>query len=85
MLLPCDNLEPSLPPLAVQDARDSALYGRVVTEKGGPATWMWIIGPLALYILERLYRFYKSMTRRLQISKVRQHGETKGLSAAFDY
>lgn len=31
---------------------------------------MWIVGPLGLYILERLYRWYMSQTRRLQILKV---------------
>ena len=38
--------------------------------KGGPATWLWIVGPLVLYLLERLYRYYMSKTRRLTILKV---------------
>eukprot|EP00730_Choanoeca_flexa_P005753 TRINITY_DN12014_c0_g1_i5.p1 TRINITY_DN12014_c0_g1~~TRINITY_DN12014_c0_g1_i5.p1 ORF type:complete len:616 (+),score=138.37 TRINITY_DN12014_c0_g1_i5:75-1922(+) len=41
--------------------------------KGGPATWMWVIGPLVLYLLERLYRYYMSKARRLSILKVVKH------------
>lgn len=40
-------------------------------QKGGPATWVWVIGPLILYLLERLYRYYMSKARRLSILKVR--------------
>eukprot|EP00043_Microstomoeca_roanoka_P000772 m.29029 g.29029 ORF g.29029 m.29029 type:complete len:608 (-) comp10495_c2_seq2:133-1956(-) len=45
------------------------------TESGSPATWMWVIGPLALYIFERIYRFMKSQ-RQLSILKVIKHKDS---------
>jgi NADPH oxidase len=41
------------------------------TFKGGQAgSWMWVVGPLSLYLLERLYRLYMSQFRQLKILKV---------------
>lgn len=45
----------------------------IQTQNGGPATWQWLVGPLGLYILERLYRFYNTITRRLRVLKVVKH------------
>ncbi|XP_065056844.1 cytochrome b-245 heavy chain-like [Rhopilema esculentum] len=38
----------------------------------GPQTWKWVVGPLALYLLERCLRFYRS-TQNVEISKVVKH------------
>jgi len=53
-----------------------AQYGEVLLQKGGPMTWMFIVGPLALYLAERFYRFIMSYTRRLQILKVVKHQDS---------
>ncbi|EGD77056.1 NADPH oxidase 1 [Salpingoeca rosetta] len=45
-------------------------------QKGYPATWMWVIGPLVLYVLERIYRYYMCQTRRLSILKVVKHKDS---------
>ncbi|XP_065179152.1 cytochrome b-245 heavy chain-like [Sycon ciliatum] len=39
---------------------------------GGAQTWKWVVGPLALYLLERLIRFYRAQ-QRVVITKVVQH------------
>ena len=41
-----------------------------ILAQGGPASYKWIVGPCALYVFERIYRLYKSLTRKLQILKV---------------
>lgn len=52
---------------------DKALSAEIVA--GGPKTYQWIIGPLVLYLLERLYRYYKSITRKLQVLKIVRHND----------
>ncbi len=39
---------------------------------GRPASWMWVIGPIALYILERTIRFARSC-QKVQLTKVVKH------------
>eukprot|EP00127_Corallochytrium_limacisporum_P000684 Clim_evm3s23 gene=Clim_evmTU3s23 len=39
---------------------------------GEPTAWVWIIGPLGLYVCERILRFYRS-NLRVEIVKVVQH------------
>jgi len=46
-----------------------------VMARGGPKTWQWVIGPLSLYLLERIYRFYKSKTRTMQVERVIFHND----------
>jgi len=43
---------------------------------GGPSTWMWVIGPLVLYLCERFYRFFMSQTRKLQVLSIIKHNDT---------
>ena len=61
------SLSPFLTSFPPQAARDAQLYGQLLTEEGGPKSWYWVIGPLTLYILERLQRWWKSKWRRLQV------------------
>jgi len=46
-----------------------------VMARGGPKTWQWVIGPLMLYLLERIYRFYMSKTRKMQVERVIRHND----------
>eukprot|EP01137_Pigoraptor_chileana_P024879 Opistho-2@93528 len=39
---------------------------------GGPKYWMWVVGPLGLYVLERSVRFWRSQQETI-VSKVIQH------------
>eukprot|EP00039_Didymoeca_costata_P032775 m.39336 g.39336 ORF g.39336 m.39336 type:complete len:694 (-) comp9538_c0_seq2:554-2635(-) len=47
-----------------------------VTPNGFARTWHWVIGPLALYLFERFYRFYMSQTRKLQVLKIVKHNDS---------
>jgi hypothetical protein len=42
---------------------------------GGPKTYQWVIGPLLLYIAERIYRLYKSKTRVMKVLRVIRHND----------
>lgn len=42
-------------------------------QSGSAASWMFVVGPLSLYLLERLYRLYTSQFRRLKILKIIKH------------
>ena len=46
------------------------LYTLPEYQRGGPKTWRWVIFPLLLYLCERLYRYYMSVTRKLKVLKV---------------
>jgi len=39
---------------------------------GGAQTWKWVVGPLALYLLERCLRFYRYL-QNVEVSKVVKH------------
>eukprot|EP00118_Oscarella_pearsei_P014512 m.124702 g.124702 ORF g.124702 m.124702 type:complete len:614 (+) comp37853_c0_seq2:60-1901(+) len=39
---------------------------------GGPQTWKWVVGPLFLYFLERIVRFYRSC-QQVVVTKVVEH------------
>lgn len=49
------------------------INGQVTTVAGGPQTFEWLVGPLAVYVCERLYRLYMSQFRPLKIVKVVKH------------
>lgn len=49
---------------------------QAVTPNGFARTWHWVIGPLALYLFERFYRFYMSQTRKLQVLKIVKHNDS---------
>lgn len=44
-----------------------------IYKAGGAGTWMWLVLPLFLYLMERLYRFYMSQARPLRVVKVVKH------------
>lgn len=43
---------------------------------GGPGSYMWLAGPLGLYLSERLYRLFMSITRPLRIVRVVKHKDS---------
>ncbi len=56
----------------VNPAQCNADTNTCVFEPVGANTWKWVVGPFALYLLERLLR-YSRARRALRILKVVQH------------
>jgi len=63
------------PGLAGQGCCNCFDCNETIAVKGGAKTWMWIILPLTMYLCERIFRFWRSQTRKLKVKAIIKHND----------